>query len=256
MAVNMQAVNWTYIISSGYANEETDQGGGYNAWTTVPDTGYTEAWYSFRDSRMMDNNNSTRVKVTVRDTWEVLNTLENNAIVVKITTQITNIVRDDPRGSTSGTRNMFARSEPNGANIWAIYGDDIATTHTISNGFTLGTYTYTINPGGEWGRSSLYFRNNVSGHDGDPVPSQYVDEFWMGIRLKNTLPERYRPGEILDGNTVWQSHNRTNGTDKILLPDESYRVMWTKEGGVASNDPPLIRHASGDKNMRKIGNNG
>ena len=63
----------------------------------------------------------------------------------------------------------------------------------------------------------------------------------------------YIPGEILDNNNSWQSHNRTGGTAKIYN-GSTWLEMKTKNGPTESGDPPMIYHSTGWKNMRKIGN--
>ena len=249
---NLQGRTTTTIISGGYTGEDIGGSGGLGTnWVNIGDTGTSTATYYFTDSRTMDNANSSRVNVIVKDSWRVTNIDDWNNITITITTTVAGISRGNLRGSTSGTRDMFARQQAGSGNIWSIYGDNIATAHNISNGFTVGTYSYTIAPQTTLSRSSIYFRSNVSGHSGDPTPSIYVDEMWMGIGFKNVLPVVYIPGKILNNGT-WYSHNRNGGTAKILTPN-GYSVMTTKNGAAERTDPPYIRHSSGELNMRKIG---
>lgn len=64
----------------------------------------------------------------------------------------------------------------------------------------------------------------------------------------------YIPGAVLNGSNVWLSHNRaTNGVAKVFNGSAWSDNMRTVDGGSGTNDPPLIKHASGWKNMRKIG---
>lgn len=64
----------------------------------------------------------------------------------------------------------------------------------------------------------------------------------------------YRPGQILDNNSVWQSHNRSSGADNIRT-ESNWKTMRTIDGPSATGDPPVIHHASEFKNQRKIGAN-
>lgn len=250
----IQGRTTTNIISGGYPGEDYGASGGLGGnWVNVNDVGSTTATYYFTDSRTMQNENSSRVNVTLQDSWRILNVDDNNNVILQLTTKILGISRGNLRGSTSGTRNMFVRQTAGGGVIWATYNDNIATAHTISGAFNIGTYTYTIAPQSTWNRTSVYFRSNVSGHDGDSPPSIYVDEMSMGVGFKNVLPIDYRPGKVLDPNGVWQSHNRTTGASNIYN-GSNYRTMRSSNGGVGTNDPPFIRHPAGMRNMRKIGN--
>lgn len=74
------------------------------------------------------------------------------------------------------------------------------------------------------------------------------------LRFRNTYPADYRPGMILDGNKVWKSHNRTGGTANIRTAT-GWRTMRTMNGGTGTGNPPLIKHDTGYKNMRRIGAN-
>lgn len=64
----------------------------------------------------------------------------------------------------------------------------------------------------------------------------------------------YRPGQIIDNNGVWQSHNRSTGADNIYT-GSSWNTMRTIDGAVGTDNPPYMRHTSDWKNQRKIGAN-
>lgn len=64
----------------------------------------------------------------------------------------------------------------------------------------------------------------------------------------------YRPGKILDNNSVWQSHNRSGGADNIYN-GSTWNTMETSAGGSGQGNPPTIRHSSSWYNQRKIGAN-
>ena len=64
----------------------------------------------------------------------------------------------------------------------------------------------------------------------------------------------YRPGQILDNNTIWQSHNRNSGADNVYN-GSSWQTMRTENGAVGQDNPPYMRHQSAWYNQRKIGAN-
>lgn len=174
-----------------------------------------------------------------------------------MTTVIDSIVRDDIRGTPGSLgRSMFIRREAGGPVLWSIINDPINTPHTIlSNPITLDSYTFTLAPGENLSRGSVYFRSNVQGHDGDTPPSIYIDLMWMGTEFRNILPKDYRPGATLKstehyGNVtdgLWYTHNRTNGACHVLSDTDP--VTWHEcrtingdSGG--QGNPPLILHAA------------
>lgn len=243
------------IISGGYVGEETGVIPPDTGWrTTSASSGSSSAEYYYRDSDTGQNANSSRVVVGISESWTVeIN--DQNYMSVTLTTRITNIRRDDIRGNPgSAGRNLFVRRYAGGPVLYQAINDYPGSAHTImANSLTLDTYTFTLAPGENLSRGSVYFRNNVVGHDADPVPSIYVDEMWLGTEFKNTLPKDYIPGKIWNAND-WLSHNRvTNGHAKLYTGSSWGSDMRTVDGGVGSDNPPYIRHSSGKKNMRKIG---
>lgn len=252
--------NWrtsSQIISGGYPGEGVGVIPPDTGWrTTSATSGSTSAEYYFHDSDVMNDANSTRVVVGITEAWTAVIS-DQNYLTITLTTTITGIRRDQKQGNPgSGTRNMFIRREAGGPVLWSISNDPIYTNHTLLvNPISLGTYTFTLAPGQNLSRGSVYFRNNVYGHDSDPVPSIYVDEMWLGTEFKNPLPKDYIPGKIWD-TSDWLSHNRvTNGHAKLYNGSAWGSDMKTTDGGVGSDNPPYIRHDTGKKNMRKIGAN-
>lgn len=253
MAKNYQWKTDAIIISGGYPGEETGiTPSGSTDWhTTDVLSGNTAVGYFFRDSASSTNSNSSRVVIDATESWTA-SISSTNVLTISITTTINSIYRDDVRGNpgTGGSqyRDMYLRRSADSQVLWSITNDDITTAHTIlGSPLSLGTYTFTIEPGGDFSKSSIYFRNNVAGHGSDPVPSIYVDEMWVGTSFRNILPKDFRPGATLNSNTsIWWSHNRTNGACHVL--SSTSPVTWqecrTVGDGTDQGNPPLILHAA------------
>lgn len=61
----------------------------------------------------------------------------------------------------------------------------------------------------------------------------------------------YRPGAVWNGSN-WLSHNRGAGAANIRT-GSSWQTMRTVNGGVGTDNPPFLRHSSGWKNQRRVG---
>ena len=261
MAKNYQWRTNVKIISGGYAGEETGVIPPDTGWrTTDVMTGSSTAEYYFRDSDTGENANSSRVVVSISETWTASIDSRNN-LSVTLHTTITGIRRDDLRG-TVGTmsvgRSMYMRRRENGSIKWQALNDPINTAHTIlGTPFVLDDYSFTLAPGENLTRNSIYFRSNTQGHDADVPPSQYIDLMWMGTQFKNILPKDYRPGTSLDANTsIWRSHNRLNGACHVLNGStwQECRTVDGDSGG--RGNPPLILHAANASswyNQKRLG---
>lgn len=243
------------VISGGYVGEEVGSTGLIQNWTDVPaQSGSNTVSYYYRDSDSGNNSRSSRVVIRITDDWTVTAN-EDRSYTVTVHTVINSIVRDDIRGNPgTTTRNISVRRTKAGRVLWSKSGDNISTAHTIASNIDLGSETFTLAAsGGTKSQGTIYLRNNTAGHDGDKTPSAYVDEFWVGVNFRNDLPADYRPGKIRDGNGQWRSHNRTGGKCHIRTSTGILKEMRTADGGVASNNPPYIRHRDGNKNQRLIG---
>lgn len=109
-----------------------------------------------------------------------------------------------------------------------------------------GSFSVTVPPRTTATTASIHFYSRATGYTYDP------DEFTVGLIIENPNYPDYRPGKIMDNNSTWQSHNRTNG--RAYIRDQSSQIeMRTMDGGVSSGNPPTIRHDSTFKNMRKSG---
>lgn len=247
------------IISGGYPNEPHGVINGSTDWqTTTSLTGSTTAEYYFRDSASSSNANSSRVVVSITESWTA-SISSTNYLTITLQTTIDSIYRDDIVGSpgTGGSpyRTMFARREAGGTNLWTTSGDNITTAHTIlGSPLILSEYSFTLAPGESASRGSVFFRSNVQGHDNDPAPSMYVDEMWLGTHFLNPMPKDYIPGKIWNGSD-WMSHNRaTNGHAKIYTGSAWSADMKTVDGdGTTTGNPPYIYNGTNFANMRLIG---
>ena len=258
MAKNYNYRTTTRIISGGYPGEPVGVIPDDTSWhTTSVAGGSHEVTYHYRDSNSSQNENSSRIKVIIRDDW--LTEIDNrNNLTVYVTSWIISIVRDDvvgnPHAGGTAKRNIYISRYAGAPVLWSFSNDDISTNHAIlDTPYNLGNYTFTLEPGQNASRAVIYFKNCLPGHENDPLPSIYVDVLAMGTEFRNPLPADYRPGMVLDANGVWQSHNRATGNDLILKANGVWQEMRTNSGGVDSDNPPLILHPNGYKNMRLIG---
>ena len=224
-------------------------------WTTTSDTDGDETYtYSYRDSDHMDNNNSTEVEVTVKDVWHV-DIDSYNVMTVTITTTLISAVRIKHGSITNANRHLWMRRSSSGSDFSPFPLIDNATTaHTIASNVSLGQYVFTLQPGENATRASIWWRSTMVGHESDPIPNIYTDILGIGIHFKNILPKETIPGKIYSGNGHWLSHNReTNGHAKLYYNSAWGPDMKNVDGGTGTGDPPIIKHNDGWKNMRTIG---
>ena len=214
----------------------------------VAGSGSATAEYYFRDSNTPPYNDSvsSRVITSVTNSWTA--TIgANNVLTIVLQTTINSIKRDDIRGSDYATpgRNIDVYNS-SGTKVFGTYTDNsINTAHTISGSINVGQTTIVLQPGQDAQISALRIHNQTVGKTS-------YDDVGVGVRFRNTLPKDYRPGKVLDNNGVWQSHNRDAGMSKIR-GNNGWIEMRTTLGAEASDNPPLIRHSDGMKDMRKIG---
>lgn len=215
----------------------------------IPPEGYTD-------------NNASRVVISITQEWNT-QVDSNNNLIVTIGTVIDSIVRNDISGQISNTPGRYINlyKQEGGQAILSLTDLQVATNHTIYQGpLDLGTETFTIAPGHDYQRSSLYLHNQSIG-------SSSYDDLWVGVQFMNPLPKDYRPGASLKGdneygaivNGIWRSHNRTNGACHVLSNVEN--VTWQEcrtvngdSGG--QGNPPLILTADDANswyNQKKIG---
>ena len=95
--------------------------------------------------------------------------------------------------------------------------------------------------------AAIHFKNHNIGTTVEP------DEFDFGLAILNPNPPDYRPGTILDGSSVWQSHNRSGGTAHILTSGGTWSEMRTLDAPTGKGNPPSIRKSDAWFNMAKLG---
>lgn len=221
---------------------------GWTRTSTMSGTGtYT---YVYRDSDTGQNDHSMKVEVTVRDDWQV-SINGRNYMDVTVHTVITSAQRTWGGGAVNANRHLWARREAGGANYFD-YIDNGSTVHDIFAAaglnppqIDMGTYTFTLAPGENATRATVYWRNTTAGYENLPIPNIYTDILGVGVHFRNILPKDYRPGTSLDTNTsVWKSHNRENGACHVLKNGvwQECRTVGGDEG--EKGNPPLILTAA------------
>lgn len=263
MAKNYQWKTDAIIISGGYPQEETGIISGTTDWhTTDSPTGSTSDGYFYRDSSTAQNSNSSRVVVGITESWVASIDSKNN-LTITLTTQIDNIVRDDIRGTPwispyARYRNIYLRRESGGSILWSATNDDINNAHTIlGSPVTLDSYTFTLAPGENLSRGSIYYFSTVPGHESDPLPNIYTDVMWLGTSFRNILPKDYRPGATLNTtNNIWFSNNKEGGACHVLKNGvwQECRTVGGDEGG-QGNPPLMLRSPNANSwyNQRLLG---
>lgn len=239
-----------YLRSASSTVYPTGTTGNTNWTTTDQATGTATAKYWYTDSNRTDwQHNYSRVYVDIEDDWTA--SVDNyNNLTVTLTSIITSITRSGivgtPTTTTTG-RDISIYREQGGTRLFYTAGDQIGTAHTIATNINLGTVTFTLAPGQNATRSSVYY------HNYSPADGSY-DDLWMGIELKNTLPADYRPMMVRDPNGAWLSCNRTGGKLNIRKADGTMKELRTINGnGVTTGDPPSIYSNGAYRNQRKIG---
>lgn len=231
------------IISGGYSGEGVGSNGVTTSWTDVPAmSGSSTVTYYYHDSVQATDTNSTLVEVTITDTWSA-ELVEGNTYRVTVHTTLGPIKRTKVGSPDAFSVSIFAKRTKSGANIWTSGGCiDAAITHTdLSGTIDMGSYTIELPPEDSGSmRGTVYYRSNVCGHDSDTPPSMYVDEFWLGINFRNTLPAEIIPGALWNGSS-WKSHNR-KAKGAMVKCTNGWVVTKTTDGGSGDDDPPQIVH--------------
>lgn len=233
---------------------------GWTRTSTMSGTGtYT---YVYRDSDTGQNDRSMKVEVTVRDDWQV-SINGRNYMDVTVHTIITSVQRTWGGGAVNANRHLWARREAGGANYFD-YIDNGSTAHDILAAaglnppqIDMGTYTFTLAPGENATRATVYWRNTTVGYENLPIPNIYTDILGVGVHFRNILPRDYRPGASLDTNTsVWKSHNRERGACHVLKNGvwQECRTVGGDEGG-QGNPPLMLRSPNANSwyNQRLLG---
>lgn len=243
------------IISGGFPGEDVGSNGVEQDWTDAPGTsGSSDVTYYFHDSTLLDNNNSSRVDVRIAESWTA-QLLPGNIIRLTVTVSIPSITRTRIGNPSAYSTYLFVRQTAGGADVWNSGGcDDATTTHTIATNINVGTYIIDLPPessGSE--RGTVYFRSNACGHNGDTPPSQYIDEFWLGINFRNVLPKDFIPDAVYDGEGAWLSHNRAGGDLRIYDGSKWSDNLRTVGDGTEMGNPPSFYSGGKWYNRRRIG---
>lgn len=131
--------------------------------------------------------------------------------------------------------------------------DTTYSTHTKADGEGVGD-SFTVHT--ETRTEPISFTVAASTNSSETVfasmhESATNTKVWRDIRVVNTLPPDYRPGQRLIGGT-WQSHNRSGGRCHRLVGGQ-WTEMRTENGGVGTGNPPLRRVNNAWVNQKKVG---
>lgn len=241
--------------SGGYEGEEYGPQGATTPWITTSElSGTRTSVYYFRDSNSSSNANSSKVEITIKDTW-IASITPNNTLNISADTDIVSIVRTDIQGNPlaggTATRDILIRRYKGGDILYRWDNLNIAQAGVIDSNINLPAYSFSLAPGEDASQSTLYVIGCVSKHDDDPLPSVYVDAMYMGVQFRNILPKDYRPGATWNG-TAFMSHNRNGGVCNVW-DGSAWVEMRTENGGVGTNNPPLCFHDDNYFNQYKIG---
>lgn len=215
-------------------------------------TGSASASFYYLDSNVVSSGtaNTSRVVINTVDAWEVSIDSSNN-VSVALTTLVPSIVRDNvngnPAGASNYARSMSIHRYDGGGALWEYLDTNISQAKTIATDLDLGTQRFILPPGESASSHSIFVFNKTVG-----VASP-GDRLNMGIKITNILPKDYRPGAILDGVLVWQSHNREGGEAHVLTANGTWREMRTLGSPTEKGNPPSIRKDNSWFNQAKIG---
>ena len=239
MATGLQFKENLTIISGGYRGEGVGSNGVTQNWTeTQGDSGSSTVTYWYHDSAQMTDRNSTLVEVSVTDSWTAVKEADNT---YKVTIHsVMNFIRRTKVGSPSAlSASIFVRRERGGSNIWTSGGCvNAAASATHATNVDLGTYTITLPPGQSAAtHGAIYYRSNICGHDRTNPPSIYVDEYWLGINFRNTLPPDYRPGQTwsntgssvqtVTGTSINVSNTLQGSFEELVMSGDTAQQTYT-----------------------------
>lgn len=226
----------------------------YDTWQTaeIGSSGSNTTTYFYRDSNTMYAGEwvdaiSSRVAYSVTQSWTTSVDSRNN-LTVSVTTVVNSVVRNDIRGNDQNTpgRNINVYREDGGSAYISTTDNLVATEHTISGSVSLGTYTFTLAPGQDLTRNTLYIHNQTVG-------SSSFDDIWAGVQFQNPLPAETIPGAVYDGSSKWLSHNRAGGDLRIWNGSRWTDNLANIDGGSGVGDPPSLYHDSKWYNQRTFG---
>lgn len=141
----------------------------------------------------------------------------------------------------------YVSDGPNRSSLW-VKGSGVVIDSYSSDGTQTVPIdlTFTVTLTGDREQPILIW--NSSGAANSTSYGWLTHQVWLSL-----VDLDYRPGAVLDSNSVWQSHNRTGGTAHILTGGGTWREMRTINGLEASDNPPSIRMNNKWLNQRKLG---
>lgn len=245
------------LVSGGFPGEDTGVLSGDTNWHTTSEmSGTATAQYYYRDADYphVDNANSSRVVITIKDEWTATIDRHNN-LTIHANTTIENLVRDDLKGTLPTIpRHIYIKQDQNGQ-AFLDKIDPVNTVHNIIDApLVLPEFVFTLAPGEGMERSTVWFRSTTSGNEDLPIPNIYTDIISIGVRFKNILPRDYRPGATLRGAEQWMSttgdyisHNRLNGACHVRT-NNSWQECRTTGGfdGEKGNAPLILTADNAD----------
>lgn len=226
----------------------------YSSWqiATVGTSGSNTTTYFYRDSNTMYAGEwvdtiSSRVAYNVTQTWTTSVDSHNN-LTVSVSTVVNSVVRDDIQGVDTNTpgRIINVYKENGGTAYISTTDNQVATAHTISGSVDLGTYTFTLAPGQNLTRNTLYIHNQTVG-------SGSYDDIWAGVQFMNPLPEETIPHAIRNNNNAWLSHNRVGGDLRIWNGSRWTDNLANIDGGTGYGDTPSVFKNNKWLNARTFG---
>lgn len=233
-----------------YGVTPPDQSG----WQSASPGQMSGTWtYWYRDANVsgpggFTDDNSSRVAVSLTESWNTSIDNRNN-LTVTIVTTINSVVRDDLRGSNQNTpgRNINIYRTEGSSPVLSLTDTQLASAHTIWSGpMVLDSFTFTLAPGENLERSSLYLHNQTVG------ASSY-DDIWFGVSFLNDLPKETIPHAILGANNQWLSHNRDGGDLRLYNNGRWSENLPNTGGGEDYGDPPSVLKNSKWLNARTFG---
>lgn len=227
------------------------------AVTTSDATGTASYTYYYSDSNSANMANSSRVEISITDSWRC-EIIEDNYLRVRVKTTVNSIKRTDIRGNPliggTYTRDIaIAQSKADmDAQNFFFYRtfDPINTAHDLSGPIELPEQTFTLAPkGGSGSRSSVYILNHTTGLPWDNP--DYTDEMAAGISFTNNMINDYRPGATFNG-VSWGSNNNAQGACHVYT-GSSWQECRTDDWPTGTGNPPFGYNSS-FKNQAKIPN--
>lgn len=226
----------------------------YDTWqdATTDAPGSNSATYYYRDSNTMYAGQwvdtiSSQVNFSVTQTWTATIDSRNN-LTISISTVINSVDRVDSKGGDQNTpgRIINVYKEQGGTAYISVTDTQVATNHNISGSVDLGTYTFTLAPGENLTRNTLYIHNQTVG-------SASYDDIWAGVQFMNPLPKETIPHAVRGGSSSWLSHNRTGGDLRIWNGSRWTDNLANTDGGTGYGDTPSVFKNNKWLNARTFG---